>query len=303
MFVFDSHCDTACRLAKGEGLLCCGGHWSLERARQYEGFVQFFAAFVPPEEPDPAARCLTLLDAVEREVEQNADKISKVTCWQETKHALKEGKTAAFLTVEGGFGKDCSMVERLYQKGVRCMSLCWNQDNDLCGGIEGKGGGVTRLGRQAVEEMNRLGMILDVSHCSEQSFFDFASLVQKPLIATHSNAREVCPHPRNLTREQFCVIRDMGGMVGLNLYPPFLRDRGGADVTDLVRHIEYFLSLDGENCIGLGADFDGIDCCMKGVCGIQDYSFLYEELCRYFQESLVKRLFCENYISFLKNHL
>ena len=303
MIVFDSHCDTACRLASGEDFWHCTGQWSLERSRQYDGFVQFFAAFVNPDDQKPADRCFTLLHAMERELKKNAAHISKVTCYQEMKAAIEEGKVAAFFTVEGGFGDDCSVVERLYDKGVRCVGLCWNQDNALCGGISGAGKGLTPLGKQAVAELNRFGMIVDVSHCSEQSFYDLAQLANRPLIATHSNAREICSHPRNLTREQFCTIRDKGGMVGLNLYPPFLRERGAADVTDLIRHIEYFLSLDGQNCIGLGADFDGIDDCMEGIHGIEDYRFLYEQLCRYYPESVVNQLFCENYISFVKNNL
>lgn len=303
MLIFDSHCDTASRILEGSSLWENSVHWSLKRAKEYSGFIQFFAAFMPPEEKDPSGYCLRLLDALDQEIEQYSEYIHKVTCYRNMKKTLEQGKIAAFFTIEGGFGTDIAMVEKLFQKGVRCMGLCWNEDNALCGGAHGGGIGLTALGKEAVNEMNRLGMVVDVSHCSEQSFYDLASCVQKPLIATHSNARAVCSHKRNLTDEQFCVIRDRGGMVGLNLYPPFLSDSGSANMTDFLRHLEHFLSLGGEKSLGLGADFDGIDCCMEGVCGIQDYSALYEFLCRYYKETVVKGIFCENYISFVKNQL
>ncbi len=303
MIIVDSHCDTATKLLEGKSLFDSKGHWDLKRALQYQGFVQFFAAFVPPEEPNPQKRCLMLLDALEQEMKNNQELICKATNYDELQKGMKEKKIVALLAVEGGFGSDLSMVQTLYEKGVRCMSLSWNEDTPLCGGVLGKGTGVTDLGKKAVKEMNRLGMLIDVSHASDQSFYDFAELAEKPLVATHSNSRSICSHPRNLTDEQFQIIRDMGGMVGLNCYPPFLNEKGEADVNDLLRHLEHFLALGGENCIGLGADFDGIDFCMKNFCGIQDYEFLHETLCRFYSEELVNALFCENYITFLKNHL
>ncbi len=303
MVIVDSHCDTATKLAKGESLFDSKGHWSLKRAMKYQGFVQFFAAFIPPEEPSPQKRCLTLLDAMEQEIENNSDLICKATNYQELQEGLKDNKTVAFLTVEGGFGSDVSMVQTLYEKGVRCMSLSWNEDTPLCGGVLGTGIGVTELGRKAVKEMNRLGMLIDVSHASDKSFYDLAELTEKPLIASHSNSRRICSHPRNLTDEQFQMICEMDGMVGLNTYPLFLNEKGEADITDFLRHLEHFLALGGKNCIGLGADFDGIDSCMKNFIGIQDYEFLYETLCQFYSEELVKSLFCKNYIRFLKNNL
>ena len=303
MIIVDSHCDTATKLVEGESLFDSKGHWSLKRALKYQGFVQFFAAFIPPEEPNPENRCVILLDALEKEIEKNPNLICKATNYEELRKGLKENKIVAFLTVEGGFGSDLSMVETLYEKGVRCMSLCWNEDTPLCGGIFGKGTGVTELGRKAVKEMNRLGMLIDVSHASDKSFYELAELTEKPLIATHSNSRSICSHKRNLTDEQFQMICKMGGMVGLNGYPLFLNKKGEADVTDFLRHLEHFLALGGKDCLGLGADFDGIDSCMKDFCGIQDYNFLYETLCRFYSEELVNALFCENYIRFLKNNL
>ncbi|MBE7042255.1 MAG: membrane dipeptidase [Ruminococcaceae bacterium] len=302
MVVVDSHCDTATTIAEGQSLFDSKGHWSLKRARKYSGFVQFFAAFVPPEETNPEQYCLTLLDGMEQEIENNRDCICKATCYETMQQGLQDNKVVAFLTVEGGFGSDPAMVQTLYEKGVRCMSLSWNEDTPLCGGVLGTGKGVSELGRKVVREMNRLGMVIDVSHASDQSFYDLAKMTEKPLLATHSNSRSICDHPRNLTDEQFQMICEMDGMVGLNCYPLFLNQTKEADVTDLLRHIEHFLTLGGEKCIGFGADFDGIDFCMKDFNGIQDYEFLYESLCRFYSENIVNAIFCENYLRFLKNY-
>lgn len=301
MIVVDSHCDTAGRLLQGETLASCKGQWSLERARKYSGFVQFFAAFIPPEEQQPEAYCMALLDAVTDELHHNG--LRAATAYRTLETDLTQNGFSCLLAVEGGCGDRLETVERLFQKGVRVMSLCWNEDTPWCGGCQGEGGGLTAAGRKAVAEMNRLGMLMDVSHCSDQSFADLAALSQKPLIATHSNAREICPHPRNLTREQFCMIRDRGGMVGLNLYPPFLSGSDCAVISDLLRHIDYFLSLGGEDHIGFGADFDGIDSCMFPVSGIESYEWLSHELEKHYSESIVKKLFYENYFTFLKKNL
>lgn len=303
MVIVDSHCDTSLRLLNGDSLFDCPGHWSLERANQYDGFVQVFAAFVSPEYEDCASRCLSLLDALENEIEKNRDKMIKASTYPQIKNGLDEKKTVALLSVEGGFGHDLSMVERLHEKGVRCMSLCWNDDTPLCGGVLGKGGGVTKLGKEAMKRMNQFGFLTDVSHCSDQSFFDLVSLSEKPLVATHSNSRAVCDNPRNLTDEQFVLIRDMGGMVGLNPYPLFLNGTKEADANDLLRHLDHFLELGGEKCIGLGCDFDGIEFCMKNFDGIQNYEFLYEFLCRFYPDELVNSLFCENYLRFFEKYL
>lgn len=303
MVVVDSHCDTALRLLNGDSMRNSLGHWSLKRAKHYDGFVQIFAAFVSPEYQDSAQRCLALLDSLEREIDKNSDIICKATSYQDIDVGLKENKTVALLAVEGGFGSDLSMVKILYDKGVRCMGLCWNQDTPLCGGVLGKGGGVTTLGKKAVEQMNYYGFFIDVSHCSDQSFFDLTCISEKPLIATHSNSRKICDNPRNLTDEQFVLIRDMGGMVGLNPYPLFLNGTKEADVKDFIRHLDHFLELGGESCIGLGCDFDGIEFCMNNFEGIQNYDYLYESLRLYYPDELVNNLFCGNYLRFFKNYL
>ena len=161
--------------------------------------------------------------------------------------------------------------------------------------------GLKSFGKRMVEEMNELGMIVDVSHLSDGGFWDVAKIATKPLVASHSNAKEVCKHPRNLSREQFEAIKNSGGLVGLNFYKAFLNDvPEKACMEDVIRHAEYFLSLGGEDVLSLGGDWDGADLPddMPGLAAIPD---LYELFLRKnYGESLVQKLFYGNAASFFQ---
>ena len=155
-------------------------------------------------------------------------------------------------------------IKDFYDAGVRFMSLCWNHDNSLCGGCEGDDIGISDLGRQTLAEMEKYKIILDVSHMSDKSFWESFEHYSLPICATHSVSRSVHHHKRNLTDEQFVAIKNRGGVCGINFYPTFLCG-GEADISTVIKHIEHFLSLGGENAIGLGSDFDGISTTPKGL--------------------------------------
>ena len=139
------------------------------------------------------------------------------------------------------------------------LTLTWNGENELGSGSDTKKG-LTDFGRAAVHRMEDAGILVDVSHLNDQGFADLTRIARKPFIATHSNSRAVCDHPRNLTDEQFCTIRDMGGLVGINYYRFFIREDGiTADITDLIAHIDHFLALGGEDILCCGSDFDGAE--------------------------------------------
>jgi membrane dipeptidase len=172
---------------------------------------------------------------------------------------IGSSKFTAMLTIEGGavLAGDPAAVEVLAAKGVRMMTLTWNGANELCGGFA-SGGGFTAVGREAVRRMEACGMAVDVSHLSDEGFFELCGFAEKPFVASHSNARAICSHPRNLTDDMFREIVMRKGLVGLNYYDTFILDGGGSvRVEELLRHIHRFLELGGEDIIAIGSDFDG----------------------------------------------
>ena len=214
----------------------------------------------------------------------------------EAEAAFAEGKAAAFLSVEGAELLDCSLerLEEAHTLGVRAVNLTWNHKNALSGtNLEEPEKGLTPQGRAFVEKMGRLGMLVDVSHLSDPGFWDVAELVPGPFFASHSNARQVFSHTRNLTDAQFTAIIDHNGVAGLNLYAQFLGER--VDLDTVVSHLEHWLELGGERSIALGGDLDGCSQLPEGFRGVEDWERLWERLLqRNYSEALLRALFFEN---------
>lgn len=295
--VFDLHCDTAfAMLGKdfyADGTLRTNHfHIDLERAKQLPGYAQCFACFTTPFEKLPGR--MTIEDVFERELSVllrefngNADMISQVYNTQEIASNFASGKMSAILTIEGpaGFGFDPDLLESLYAIGFRITSLGWNEKNVLTGSHV-TGGGLTDLGRTYVKEAQRLGMLVDVSHISDEGFWDIMDITQAPVIATHSNSRAVCNVSRNLTDDMFSAICKTGGVAGINLCPDFLGTNASLDT--VCDHIFHFLELDpsGKH-IALGGDLDGIEDLPEGFAGIQSYNDL---ACRLLDRGLTEEI-------------
>ena len=264
MELFDLHCDTI-TLCKEKNLQLRQNalHINLVKLRQRDRWCQAFAIFIPDEYRGQQAKqyfedCLAYY---QKETLRNSDCIVQVRTFAEIEAAFARHRFASLLTVEGGavLGGDLAMLDRLFDCGVRMMTLTWNGENELGSGSDTQKG-LTEFGRQAIARMEQLGIIVDVSHLNDQGFEDLCNIATKPFIATHSNSRSICNHPRNLTDAQFCAIRDRGGLVGMNYYRFFITESGETEsISDLVAHIQHFLKLGGENTVCLGSDFDGAD--------------------------------------------
>lgn len=275
MFTLDTHCDTISRiLDRDEALLENSGQVDLERMER--GHIQFFAAFIDPiYDANPVERCLSIIAKFYEEADKNRDGVMVCRSYRDMVQASRCGKYGAFLSLEGGTPiVSCRMLDMLYRLGVRCAALTWNRSNHLAGGAL-ETGGLTPLGRDVVVQMQKIGMLMDVSHLNEESFWDVVSCMKQPFIASHSCSRAMCNHPRNLTDRQFRAICEAGGCVGINFYPEFLSADGNASVDDIICHIEHFLKLGGENHIGIGADFDGVNRLPEGIGGIQDVGKIF----------------------------
>jgi len=307
-FLIDAHCDTLCKLETNACSLKKNDlHVSLEHLAAYGGYVQLFAAWVDDACDRPLRRVLTLIDTLYHHLEQNRESMQLILSGENLKSALFSGRIGAMLTVENGnvLEGSVSVLRMLYRLGVRAMTLTWNGENELSDGAACKrGAGLTAFGREVVREMNRLGMLIDVSHLSERGFWETLSLSKHPVMASHSNAKAVTDHPRNLTDEQIRALARRGGFIGLNLYPPFLHKSGAADITDCLRHIEHMLSLGAEDTLGLGSDFDGVSSLPQGIQNARDYSRLFEELYkRGYSDTLIKKLTHENFLRFAQGIL
>ena len=308
--VFDFHCDTALALL-GEDLNQAGSlrkntlHIDLERARSLGGYAQCFACFTTPlvEEQrnlSPIVLFERELATIQREVDQNSDLISIAYTVEEIEENRAAGKMSAILTLEGtaGFGYDPALLEDLWAIGFRVSSLGWNEKNPLTGSHI-TGGGLTDQGREYVREAQRLGIRIDVSHISDEGFWDIVKMTEAPILATQSNSRAVWSHSRNLTDDMFRVICETGGVAGYNACRDFTGEN--PDLDTVCDHILHLMELDPSGRhIALGGDLDGVDSMPEGFEGVQSYPALAQQLLRRgLDEKTVMDIFWNNAVRVL----
>ncbi|HBT48808.1 MAG: Zn-dependent dipeptidase, microsomal dipeptidase-like protein [Caldanaerobacter subterraneus] len=296
MFV-DFHCDTLYRLVdKGTDFFERTEERHVDFPRMKEGKVhlQVFAVFVDPKfmRKNAATMALKLIDKMHEIIDKSSE-IELVLRGEDIDRIKSEGKIGALLSIEGGeaLEGEIALLRIFYKLGVRAITLTWSLRNDLGDGVEGvPDAGLTSFGKQVVKEMNRLGMIVDVSHLNEKGFWDVIEISEKPVIASHSNAKALCSHRRNLTDEQIKAIAQKGGVIGINFAPQFLRDDKRATIEDVLNHIDYMVDLVGEDYVGFGSDFDGISSTPEGLEDISKFPKIVEGLIKrgYTQEQIDK---------------
>lgn len=271
MRFFDGHCDTASEiLNKNQGLLKNNLHIDGKRLEKFEDFTQVFAAFISPEHYGRAMeRCKEIVENFKNELEKCG-----IPLWKQGE--IPKGSQRAILSLEGGEPIDSlESLDTLAGWGIRMIAPTWNHKNQLgCGVMEETDTGLTDLGKRVLSKMGKMGIILDVSHLSEKSFWDATKVYDGIICASHSNLKSVVNHPRNLSRDQFMEIKSRRGVCGINLYPPFF----GEDISCIKAHIDAILALGGEDNIGLGCDFDGVDFLPDGVCGVESLEKIIKNL-------------------------
>ncbi len=308
MLIFDAHCDTLTRAVnEGQSLSDNPFHWDITRARRYDGFVQVLAVWQDPSKvkPDFSGAMRYISEAEKLQLRDPHLKLCRNAA--EIESGLKDKKICGLLGLEGG---ECleGKLENLnlfYQAGVRVLTLTWNHANRLGDGAEEpQNRGLTPFGREVVRWMQQHGMIVDISHAGEKTFWDCIDMAERPIIASHSNARKLYDHPRNLRDEQLQAIAKTGGVIGINFYTNFIGPPDKSELDDLIPHIEHILGKAGEDAVGLGADFDGMYSLPAPMTGVESLDALFNQLARLnYQDKLIEKIAGINFLRVFRHAL
>lgn len=274
MIVADAHCDTVIRALDGHDLTRDDPDCHLDAPKLRAGGVdlQVFALWthITTMPKRASNRLLTLSVHLNSFLRSASDTVAIARSYADFEKNLAEGKTSAVLAIEGAhcLPPDEGSIDFCHALGVRILTLCWNNANWLASSSSQADlfpYGLTPLGRKVVRRMCECGVIPDLSHASEKAFWDVASICDKPFIVSHSCAKGVCNHHRNLDDEQIRAIAHVNGVIGVNFLKGFLKSEPGATIDDAVAHIEYILDLVGDEHVGFGSDFDGFPSGPEGL--------------------------------------
>lgn len=331
MKVVDMHCDTIAEIwySQKDGKPFTLGknslHIDIEKMKKGDYLLQNFAMFVNlGKGMDPLESVLQLIDVFYQEIEKYSEEIGVVKTYQDIVKNKEAGKMSALLSIEeGGVCKgNLSYLRNLYRLGARMMTLTWNYENELAypNSVPGNADlvfpfqpdtehGLKEQGFAFLEEMERLGIIIDVSHLSDAGFYDVYSHTKKPFVASHSNARVLSSHCRNLTDDMIRKLAERGGITGLNYCASFLSERKSANdvcsstVKLMAEHARHLVNIGGIDCVGLGSDFDGISGDLE-LSDCSKMSLLEAELRKQgFHESEIEAIFYKNVLRVYKELL
>ena len=295
MRLIDMHCDTIFMLMRmeNENLRSSSLCVDIEKMKTAGSMAQFFACFIYVDELVEENKweagyqvALQMISRGKKEFERYSEHLSLAENFDDMMDLYAKGKVAGFLTIEEGgiLNGKISRLEELYTHGIRLVTLTWNREN--CIGFPNSKDpaimqkGLKPFGMEVIHRMNELGMIIDVSHLSDGGFWDVIQNSTKPVVASHSNARTLCSHPRNLSDEMIRALATKGGTTGLNLYPYFLRESGHTTIDDMVQHIWHIYCVGGEDVVAVGTDFDGFDEGESEILHIGQMELIYRALAK-----------------------
>lgn len=272
IITLDSHCDTPMFFSEGYTADMFSKRTDkvlVDLPKMREGFLDasIMVAYLKQGERDAesllaaTAKANRILTQIEEMVAANCTAVDIAYTPSDIARLKHIGKKAIMLGIENGYaiGKDLSLLEHFAKRGIVYMTLCHNGDNDICDSARGNAehGGLSPFGEKVVLEMNRLGIMVDMSHAAEPSFYDALEVSKKPIVCSHSSARSLCDHPRNLTDDQMKALAQKGGVAQVTMYNGFLRSDGKATILDAVEHLNHMVNIMGIEHVGIGTDFDG----------------------------------------------
>lgn len=301
MILVDGHCDTLKETFKRNIDLdnnCLKFNIS---SKMNFPILQMMAIYISPEEAENGYEITkSVLDYFEIQKEKFGDKIIQVKSKEDIQKLMPE-KYGMMLTIENGSAIQGNLknIDYLYQKGVKMMSIVWNERNDLASGATEKiDTGLTELGKEYIKVLNEKKILVDVSHASEKTFWDTAQISNAPIVASHSCVYNLCEHPRNLKDNQIKQIAKMNGIIGVVYSSGFLNKTEKADIQDIINHIKYIKKLVGIDYVGLGSDFDGLEenHILKRLEGLNDINNLIYELKKEFNNNEIEKIMGENWL-------
>lgn len=292
--MYDSHVDTPSELLKLRDISIDNQNGQVDFPKLRRGGVDgsFFALYTPADLSSEAAalRALEMISAVYDVVEASSGKAALTCTPAQAEENRKKGVFSIFIGMENGspIGKSLSLLRTFYRLGTRYLTLTHNGDNAIAdSAAQGNTwGGLSPFGREVVAEMNRLGMMVDLSHASDATFYDCIKYSKAPVVATHSCCRALCGHRRNLTDDMLRALAGVDGYVGINFYPYFLSDRYKGEgsplpgVKEIVDHIDHAVEICGINHVGIGSDYDGIEVTPEGMEDVSRMPLVFEEMSR-----------------------
>lgn len=308
MNYFDCHADTLTEIPQNENLWENTRNLDLKRIREFaEKYVQIFALFkdrTQMQKEHPEREFLALYERALALLQEQQDKLVLCHNAAEMEAALGAGKGVAFLSVE-----DCSIMgeltERMEDFDISFALLTWNYENEYgIGAVQRQSGTLTNQGKTLVEKLTQKGIIVDISHLSDAGAEEVFKISDVPVIASHSNVRFLCNHPRNLTEPAIREIIRRGGLIGMNFYAPFVATEH-AQIGELLKHMDAVLNMGGEDVLALGTDFDGSSNHFpEGICGVESIPKLREEMLKAgFGEKLTEKILFDNGYRFIQRSL
>lgn len=304
--IFDAHCDTiSLALDNDKSINDKVLEFNLQDV--ILPHIQVLAAFINPRYKNGFKRANKILDKFYDEYDKNKQKIYLI----KNKDDIKEdnNKLGVILSIENGkaIDKNLDNINKLYSRGIRIMSITYNDDSILGSGALTKNDkGLTKFGKEYIQALIKQNIIIDVSHASARTFYDTIDLTNKPIVATHSCVKSLCNHPRNLTDDQIKKIANTGGVIGICFCSDFLKTNNRATSDDVVRNIEYIVNLVGEDYVGLGSDFDGVqeEHKLLDIHGIKDINIILSKLKKLgLNDTQINKISSDNFLRVVKNIL
>lgn len=305
MFYTDLHNDTITLMSNiKEDFYSNTLNIDLKSLKKFEKASLFFSIFLNEEKlKSPFKNTMEYINFYYKNINKHNKFIEHNNSYNDLIKTIENNKISSFLSLEGGEAIENNLdnIYKFYEKGVRAITLTWNNENNLgFGALSNIDSGLTDFGISAIKEMEKLNILIDISHLNEKGFINTSDIVEN-IYASHSNAYEITPSKRNLKDYQIKEIKNHKGIIGINFHGFFLHESGEYNFSHIIKHMDHILNIGGENILAIGGDFDGTNCLCNDLKKVTGINKLFLETKKYFGPDISNKIFTNNYLKFLKN--